>query len=191
MSEVINNKFIVKSKLEFEEYKKAIQRIKRGKTIMTWSIYFSILILDVFSILVLHYEDIKKGSVSQMVDNTMTEVPIYIALLPSIFFLMVLTLIVIVSRFKFFHSIKTEYQTNPQLKKETEYIFTEEGVELVSDLLNKNISWNEFKKIKETKQLVLLFLSKNKVWIIPKNNFSKEELDIFRDISYYRKKIKN
>lgn len=190
MSEVNNNKFIIRVKLEYAEYKAAIKGVKKRKTIMTWAIYFFILILDLLSILILHIDDIKKGSVSMMVNNSMTEVPIYIAFLPTIVFLVFLTLIIVGFRLKFFYSIKREYQTNPQLQKETKYTFMEEGVEIVSDSLNTKVRWREFKKIKETKEAVLLFLSKKNVWIIPKGHFSKEEFCIFKNLYYSGKNTK-
>ncbi len=181
----IDNKLIIKSKLEFKEYKSAIKGIRIGRTIIIASIYFFILIIDLYGILT-SVGDIENGNIKMMVNGSLTKVPIYIAFLPTIFFFVLIGLVLLVIRFSFLFSIKSKYYSNIQIQKETDYIFMREGVEAINNISSKKVSWEEFYKIKETKKAILLFLSKKELWIIPLNRFTNEELVIFNQYASYK-----
>ncbi|AGY82968.1 YcxB family protein [Carnobacterium inhibens] len=70
-----------------------------------------------------------------------------------------------------------EYKNDSLIKKEVTYIITNNGVSQVNRTVTANYTWNDFIKIKESKEMFFLFLSPTRAIVIPKN-FFKNNIDI-------------
>ena len=72
-------------------------------------------------------------------------------------------------------SANKRFDNNKLIQKETEYIFSNEGIQSQSDAITMNWNYNEIFKILETNKFLYLCESIRGVRIIPKRCFASEE----------------
>ncbi|OAB45130.1 YcxB family protein [Paenibacillus antarcticus] len=77
------------------------------------------------------------------------------------------------------HSKKT-FQSDNLAQQEYTYTINELGLRFESESSNGNIKWADVKKVSETKNLYLVFISSNKSFVMPKSSISsaKERLTL-------------
>jgi len=75
------------------------------------------------------------------------------------------------------------YSRNPRLYGKRTVIFDDEGLTSDSDIAHVEIKWSSFEKFKETKNLFLIYQTKDVAGITPKRAFpNPEAVEQFRNL---------
>ena len=72
-----------------------------------------------------------------------------------------------------------QVKLNPMFKEELTYIFDEKGIRVVQNEQEAQVEWAEINKIVETGMSVIIYLSKVRAFVIPKESIEKETKQFF------------
>lgn len=115
--------------------------------------------------------------------SAISKVNLYIIVFYIVYVFLIIPLMVYVRT-------KKQYESNKNLHKPITYDFTDEGVELKSDDISSRYRWENVYQVRESKNLFYIYQSKAVANLLPKRNFSAEEIVEFRDL-IKRKGIKS
>jgi hypothetical protein len=80
--------------------------------------------------------------------------------------------------------LKSEYASNSILHQPISYGFTTEGISATTAVSQALIEWSLVVKVKESHQMVAIYISNSQAYILPKNQLSSAQLKEFFSILY-------
>lgn len=159
----------IKTRLNFEEYKKLIFILIYKKPIV---IFITVLGLYMIVHASLSYFGIIR------INNNIT--------IQFIFGIIITFLI----PYNIYKSSKKNFETNKRIQEEIEYNFTNEKIIVKGESFNLEHEWNKITRIKELKDCFLIYQSKTSADIIPKRNLLESEIQELRNIFNQQKNIR-
>ncbi len=78
---------------------------------------------------------------------------------------------------------RKQVKRTPSFQKPLCYEFTSEGVTIQQDENNELIQWNQIQKVTTTPTLVLVYVSRVRAFILPKEVFKEQYLDFVKMVS--------
>jgi hypothetical protein len=107
----------------------------------------------------------------------------YIEKVIGVFFISVFATLIILQIIMPYIIHRRIYSRNPRLYGKRTVIFDDEGLTSDSDIAHVEIKWSSFEKFKETKNLFLIYQTKDVAGITPKRAFpSSEAVEQFRNL---------
>ena len=79
-----------------------------------------------------------------------------------------------------FMQVRKAFQSNPSSQKKQNYEITENGVKNYGEGFNVDIGWENITRIETSKDFILLFISKNCAYYLPKELVTNEEYEKIR-----------
>ena len=74
-----------------------------------------------------------------------------------------------------FFQVRKAFNSNPSAQQRQNYEITDKGIRNFGDGFNVELSWESIPKIEKSKDFVLLFMSKNCAYYLPKDLVSEQE----------------
>ncbi len=148
-----------KTKISFENFKKFQYACAFGKNVKwTWG-FIGTIYIYLISIALL--------------DGDYTSAVIYTAM-PTTLIIMILKGIA--------RRTKKSYESDKTLQEECEYAISEEGILLNSKSAKIKLDWNYISSIKKEENLILIFISTTKAYLIAKESLKKDQEKEIREI---------
>lgn len=97
-------------------------------------------------------------------------------------YLIVLAGILIWAPFKIFHKIKKDFYSNPTLQESITYNFSSDKIQIFGETFESEFSWSTINRIIETKNWFTIYQSSNIANLIPKKNFTQQQIIELRNI---------
>jgi len=77
---------------------------------------------------------------------------------------------------------KKYYKQSAFTKGKLKYNITDERLEITGEQYKSDLSWNLIPKVEETRDSFLVYMAKQNAHILPKRNFTNDEITIFKQI---------
>ncbi len=176
-------KIVFKSKLEKEDYLQACKvmtKMKRKeRKLFVYILAYILLFFVIF--IVIYMGQSQDTAVSISSENyVQNSAPWYIAYLPTILFVIIFTVMIIV--FKYARNAnKRHYESNKLIHNEMEFTLDASGIEHRSERAYSKIKWDEIFKVYISKNFFVIFISDRTVWVITKKYIGMDEVSKVSD----------
>lgn len=84
--------------------------------------------------------------------------------------------------FRHYTRIKKAFYSNKKIQENNLYTFNEDNIQIKGESFETEFTWKSIYKVKELKNWFLIYQSINVMNIVPKKNFSKEQIHELRQI---------
>lgn len=111
-----------------------------------------------------------------------------------IYFIILLIFIFIYFPYRHYKTIKKVFYSNKKIQENIIYTFNEEKIHVKGESFESEFTWKSIFKLKELKDWFLIYQSMNVMNIVPKKNFTKEQIHELRQIilkNELKAKLKN
>ncbi len=81
-----------------------------------------------------------------------------------------------------YYQIKKNFNSNKQVQEDIKYTFTPDIILVNGETFNSEMSWEKVYKVKESKDLIFIYQSRQIAYFIPKRYFSGQQLQDFKQM---------